>query len=159
MLSANMMNILSQNICNLIEVEKEDKNVYNFEKQEFDLLKVIHQAFDILRIEANEKQINLEAKIGQKSDLKFVNTIYGNQERFLLTIVNLISHALKFTNQNGMVSVVVNIDQRYLLDGDQESYKIKYSIKVSYTSDEFSPEQLNKLLLDATDNQIKYGGR
>ena len=41
-----------------------DDNIPNFKMKEFDLLKVIHQAFNVIRIEANENKINLEAKIG-----------------------------------------------------------------------------------------------
>ena len=60
-----MINFLSQNIISLIDLKMEHDSVCsNFEVKEFDMLKVIHQAFNIVRVEANEKKINLMAKIG-----------------------------------------------------------------------------------------------
>ena len=59
-----MINFLSQNIINLIDLKMKHDSVCNFEVKEFDMLKVIHQAFNIVRVEANEKKINLMAKIG-----------------------------------------------------------------------------------------------
>lgn len=56
-----MVKFLYHNIFNLGEMES---NSSISKMKEFDLLKVIHKAFNVIRIEANENKINLEAKIG-----------------------------------------------------------------------------------------------
>lgn len=61
MFEANMVKFLYHNIFNLGEMES---NSSISKMKEFDLLKVIHKAFNVIRIEANENKINLEAKIG-----------------------------------------------------------------------------------------------
>ena len=73
------------------------------------MLRVIHQAFNVIRNEANENKIKLEAKTGSKSDLEFINTIFGDERRFLQIILNFLSNALKFSNKNGTISIAVNI--------------------------------------------------
>lgn len=151
-----MVKFLQHNIFNLGEMEN---NSSISKMKEFDLLKVIHKAFNVIRIKANENKINLEAKIGQKSDLQYLNTIYGDEQRYLQILVNFVSNALKFTNQNGTISIDINIQERYLLDVDSGAYHIKYSISISNTGDRISQEQQNQIFVDSSNlDQINNRG-
>jgi len=53
--------------------------------------------------------VSLEARIGSETQLKFIRNIQGDKRRYMQVLLNFISNSLKFTNENGRVSVSISL--------------------------------------------------
>ena len=95
-----MIKFLTTDLLSLAELEN---NKFSFNNDYFDLLKVIKQAFNVIKDQAGENNIKLEAITVRKSDLNFFKQIYGDERRYLQIVMNFLSNAIKFTNKNGSV--------------------------------------------------------
>lgn len=84
---------------NLLEWSRSQRGLIKVNKTEFDLYPALYQILDLLKINANEKKIELVNEV--KNEL----LVYADLNLFNTIIRNLISNAIKFTNEKGTVIV------------------------------------------------------
>ena len=84
---------------NLLQWAKSQMRSDTIKPQVVDVTQMIHDVINLLRLPAEGKRINLENKT---KDTVFV---YADREMIHLVLRNLISNAVKFTPENGTISV------------------------------------------------------
>ncbi len=92
---ADRLSVLSQNVLMLNKLNNQDK-LENVE--EFDLDEQIRSAIILLQNDWSEKNIQLDIEL---DDCRFV----GNAELLNLCWINLINNAIKFSHENGVISI------------------------------------------------------
>jgi signal transduction histidine kinase len=136
-----------ENLVNdLLDLAKLENNSFNLSQDYFNLGKTIYQAFQILISSANQNEIQLAAQIDSESNMCMINAVFGDQRRFLQILLNFLSNSLKFTNQNGKITVHIKIlDSQLCSDKDllQDMRKSQEKI-IAKLSDGEGSEQIMK---------------
>ncbi|MEK7459808.1 MAG: ATP-binding protein [Patescibacteria group bacterium] len=121
--SSNMLELVSD----ILDVAKIEAGKFNINKQEGDITKVIKDRVDFYSIFAKDSNISLKSSFDKNIPEK---TMF-DQEGIEHVLSNLISNAIKYTNEKGEVNVIAflhnptkNIDEEAKLFG----YKIENSI-------------------------------
>ena len=79
-------------------------------KEYFDLTKTISQVLVTNRRTAESKKITLQGPVFVKKEEKlFFSNLYGDSRRYFQILVNFVNNAIKFTLQNGTVSVILQL--------------------------------------------------
>ena len=73
----------------------------------------------MLNFSANERQVKLRAVVDHKHNLDLVNSIYGDKRRFVQTLLNFLSNALKFTDSGGVITVFIKVLDHQLIGPNQ----------------------------------------
>ncbi len=94
-------NRMAELVSDLLTLSKYDSNKVG-DKEEFDLGEVTKQAFDRLRIEADRKNQDAECLITAD-----VPVVYADKKGIERVILNIISNAIKYTPENGVIKVYV----------------------------------------------------
>ncbi|WP_159453661.1 sensor histidine kinase [Ohtaekwangia koreensis] len=94
----------------------------------FNLLNVIDENIDLLSAQALKKSINLT--LGSQKSID----VYADKDMIKLVLRNLISNAIKFTPENGLIEVSTRTEERYTY------------ISVRDTGTGLSPEDIGKIL-------------
>lgn len=148
----NTLNISSQSLLQLIndllDISKIEANEMELEKIDFNLAELIEEVRSLMHVRAQEKDIVLNIKYPGKDQLD----IKGDQIRLRQVILNLVSNAIKFT-EDGFVNLIVR------LDDEDES---KFHIDVSDTGIGMTETQLANIFdkFVQADESVsrKYGG-
>ena len=94
-------NRMAELVSDLLTLSKYDTtNVGG--KEEFDLGEVAKQAFDRLKLEADKKNQDAECLITAD-----IPTVYADKKGIERVILNIISNAIKYTPENGVIKVYV----------------------------------------------------
>ncbi len=141
------------NIINdILDYSKIEAGKLELEKQSFDLQLCVEESVNLLSIQAVNKGLELVYLI--EKDVP--NFIIGDVTRLRQILINLISNAVKFTEQ-GEISVYVNA---LLVDKTNNIYELIFTIKDSGIG--ISPNNLQRLFksFSQADTSItrKYGG-
>lgn len=112
---------------NLLYWSRSQLNKINYEPVSIDLFEMVNSILELLRIHAEEKNINLISEV-EKSVF-----IYADKDMINTVLRNLVSNAVKFTKPKG--SVIVNADSK---DGT-------VTIRVEDTGVGMSGENVDKL--------------
>lgn len=86
---------------NLLDWARSQKNDVRIEKKNIDLNRLIEECFDILKMQAREKNITLAYHNPHQTN------IFADERMMKTVIRNLVSNALKFSYENGAVRVIV----------------------------------------------------
>jgi two-component system, sensor histidine kinase len=137
-------------INDILDFTKMESGKMEMEQQLFELQPCIQEVFTLFSIEAGKKNLELAYFIDQK----LPPVLYGDMARLRQVLINLVSNAVKFTNQGGVYLVasgIETIDNRIVLE---------FTIKD--TGIGISEEKLHRLFkpfsqLDSSMTR-KYGG-
>ena len=97
------------NLINDILILSNIENLHKMESGNFNPKEVIENIIDIVRKQAEKKQINIEF-INEFSD-----EIIGSKDKFHQLALNLIENAIKYSNENGNVKVVITSNNGYFI--------------------------------------------
>jgi len=101
-------------INDVLDFSKIEAGRIELEHHAFDLLECVHQSVDLLALTAASKQVELT--VLPEPDLQ--RHVIGDDGRVRQVLVNLLSNALKFTDEG---EVVVRVSSRSLSNGDVET--------------------------------------
>lgn len=114
----NLLSILND----ILDISKIENNSLVLEKAPFNPFEEFNSAVNLFYAKFNDKQISVECFI----DPKIPQTLIGDALRIKQVLSNLISNAVKFTDEKGII--VIRAD---LILKDEKSCKINFSIKDS----------------------------
>lgn len=95
-------------VRDLLQLSKIDHDQANWNKVKFDLNAMVREAADKVRMEAQNKQQSLEVSCGNDS-LK----VTADRDRMEQVVLNIMSNAIKYTNNGGRIRVSVEKDGEF----------------------------------------------
>ncbi|MDR3616543.1 MAG: PAS domain-containing sensor histidine kinase [Candidatus Obscuribacterales bacterium] len=132
-------------VSDLLDIKKIEDGQFVLEKTEFSVAQMIVQACECAATFAEQNKILLASEIDSE------RTIFGDYDKLLQVLLNLISNAIKFSRPNDSVMIMVN---------SASSTKVRFAVKDSGPG--IKEEDLSKLFqkfrqLDQTDARVKGG--
>ena len=97
------------NLINDILILSNIENLHKMESGNFRPKEVIENIIDIVRKQAEKKQIKIEF-INE-----FNNEIIGSEDKFHQLALNLIENAIKYSNENGNVKIIITSENEYFV--------------------------------------------
>lgn len=97
------------NLINDILILSNIENLHKMESGNFRPKEVIENIIDIVRKQAEKKQIKIEF-INE-----FNNEIIGSEDKFHQLALNLIENAIKYSNENGNVKIIITSNNDYFV--------------------------------------------
>ena len=97
-------------INDLLDLAKMDTSTFTLAIDEFNMLEVIAEAYQILLFQAEQKGVKLLLEFNQSSPFIF-RRVHGDRRRFLQILLNFVSNSLKFTNSGGFVRIQLAVLQ------------------------------------------------
>ncbi len=90
-------------IDNILDISKIEAGKLELEKSNFQLKNIINETIELLRFQAIEKNVTISTHYPTSIEHSF----YGDSLRLSQIIINILSNAIKFTN-NGSIDITVN---------------------------------------------------
>jgi len=97
------------NLINDILILSNIENLHKMENDNFRPKEVIENIIDIVRKQAEKKQIKIEF-INE-----FMDEIVGSKDKFHQLALNLIENAIKYSNENGNVKILITSNNGYFI--------------------------------------------
>jgi signal transduction histidine kinase/CheY-like chemotaxis protein len=145
--SAHLLGVIND----ILDMSKIEANKLELFSEPFDFRKMLSDVATVMLSGIENKRLAFTTQI----DPDIPEWLHGDRQRLAQVVTNLISNAVKFTEEGGRVSLTARAEGR---DGD--SYKLL--ISVSDTGIGISEEQLGRLFksFEQADNSVsrKYGG-
>jgi PAS domain S-box-containing protein len=132
-------------VNDLLDIKKIEDGQFVLEKTEFPIARIIAQACECSAIIALQNKIALASEINSK------RTIFGDYDKLLQVLINLMSNAIKFSRPNDSIMIKVN---------DASSTDVRFTVKDSGPGikDDDLPKLFQKFRqLDQTDARVKGG--
>ena len=151
----NIIDNSSENLLvivnDILDLAKIQENKVELEEIEFDPFEVFESAIESYAARADEKNINLLLYI----DPNITKTLLGDPTKINQVLVNLISNAIKFTPEDGVIEVRVE-----KIDSDDNTSRIKFSVKDSGigVSDEQKENIFKAFSQEDISTNRKFGG-
>lgn len=137
-------------INDILDISKVEANAFELEEVEFSLRGMVEKTFNTISIKAIEGQNELICDIGKD----IPDVIIGDPLRLRQILINLLTNAVKFTEQ-GKIKLTIT-----LIDNIEEQLRIEFSI--TDTGIGMSEEVINKLFSSFTQADAsttrKHGG-
>lgn len=149
------VDVSSQLLLNIIndvlDISKIDAGKLEIVKEPFDFTDMLRNAENIVKVKMDEKQ----QRFTVNCDESMTNKVISDEHRLLQVIVNLLNNAMKFTPENGEISLTAF--QKKIDDN-----RVKLRVEVRDSGIGLTPEQQEKLFtaFEQADGSItrKYGG-
>lgn len=146
----NSADALVSIINDILDFTKMESGKMELEEHPFELKSCVQEVFGLFSAEANKKNLELLYFIEDQ----IPNMVYGDMGRLRQVLMNLVSNAVKFTNQGGVYLVVS------LIEKENESLTLEFNIKD--TGIGISGDKMDRLFkpfsqLDSSMTR-KYGG-
>lgn len=90
---------ITQLLENLLEWSRLQKEKFVIEKTEIQLIELVNRTIDLIKIQANKKNIQIEKTVN--SNIK----IFADSHLIYTVLRNLISNSIKFTPKNGSIKI------------------------------------------------------
>ena len=132
--ATNSMHLLE----NLLEWSKSQLGELSFFPRSFILLESIRNVINLLKDVAAEKKIDIV------EELRYNPYVYADKRMIEVILRNLISNAIKFTNEDGELNIKVSIDKEFA------------KITIIDNGIGMPPEKV-KTLFDLTKDNVSYG--
>lgn len=107
-------------VNDVLDFSKIESGKLELNIEELDLFKLTHQAIDLFKYQAEQKNIDLVLNL----DKEVPQFILADSVRLKQILVNLLSNAIKFTNTG-----TIRLDIDALPNSNRKSSKIKFSVK------------------------------
>ena len=108
----NIIDKEAERLTNLISdilVLSNIENLHKMDNSNFSPREVIENIIDIVKKQADKKQINI------KFINEFNNDIIGSKDKFHQLALNLIENAIKYSNENGNVKILITSNNGYFI--------------------------------------------
>jgi CheY-like chemotaxis protein len=139
-------------ISNILDFSRIESGEFELEERPLDLRQCIKEVLELMTFYKAEKILKLDALIG----IDFPQQIMGDYARLRQILINLVSNAIKFT-ENGKVVIEASSQ---LLDQSTNTYELRFDVRD--TGIGISDEQITKLFkaFSQADKSItrQYGG-
>ncbi|WP_457935840.1 PAS domain-containing sensor histidine kinase [Mesorhizobium sp. 10J20-29] len=86
-------------INDILDMSKIEAGQFSMDREEIDLCPLIHETVRVISLQAAEKNISVETKIGESMRL------FADRRAIKQIAINLLSNAIKFTGQGGHITV------------------------------------------------------
>jgi two-component system cell cycle sensor histidine kinase PleC len=86
-------------INDILDMSKIEAGQFAMDRREIDLGPLVHEAVRVISLQAAEKKISVETEVGESMRL------HADRRAIKQIAINLLSNALKFTGENGRISV------------------------------------------------------
>ena len=113
-------NIVESLINDLLDLAKLENNSFSFTSEFFSLSQLIFDALKMLQFSAQQQEVALSAEIDSLATLDLIQAIQGDSKRYLQFLLNFLSNALKFTNQNGEIKVSIKVLEHQIITNTTE---------------------------------------
>jgi signal transduction histidine kinase/DNA-binding response OmpR family regulator len=138
-------------INDILDMSKIEANKFELAPAEFDLEKLLRRVVNVINFRVDEKRQKLSVHI----DRSIPHKLIGDDQRIAQVITNLLGNAVKFTSDEGVISVTVRLIHKV-----NEMCTLQFS--VSDTGIGINPEQKRKIFDSfeqaETNTTRKYGG-
>jgi signal transduction histidine kinase/CheY-like chemotaxis protein len=138
-------------INDILDMSKIEANKFELAPVEFDLEKMLRQVVNVINFRVDEKHQKFSVHI----DRSIPRTLIGDDQRLAQVITNLLGNAVKFTPENGVISLAVR-----LVDKINDHCTLQFSVKD--TGIGINPEQQKRLFQSfeqaESSTTRKYGG-
>ena len=121
-------------INDILDMSKIEANKFELSPVEFSFEKILRRVVNVNNIRINEKKQNLKIYI----DSAIPKTLYGDKQRLTQVITNLVGNAVKFTPDEGSIS----ISTQFL---KEDNHICSIEISVTDSGIGLSPEQQGRL--------------
>ncbi len=109
-------------INTLLDISKIESGNINLEKEMIDLVKLISDVKKLFLMEAKKKNITILTNLDST-----LTKIYADEEKVKQLLINLVNNAIKFTAQNGKIS----IEMKPIYDGKKKNRENIHSLQFS----------------------------
>jgi signal transduction histidine kinase/CheY-like chemotaxis protein len=138
-------------INDILDMSKIEANKFELVNEEFNFEKMLQRVVNVVNFRVDEKHQKFTVHI----DKNIPRFVIGDDQRMAQVITNLLGNAVKFTPENGSVT----LDARLL--GEEDGYDI-LQISVSDTGIGLTPEQQERVFISfeqaESSTTRKYGG-
>ncbi len=121
-------NRLSRFIDDLLDMAKIERGKMEVRKESLGIFPIVSETVELMKPQADEK--NIEIAINIQDNLPLVS-VDGDRTRQIIT--NLLSNSIKFTPEEGKISIKIQDDKEYL------------QVSISDTGIGIPPDQINKI--------------
>lgn len=112
--------MMSNLINDLLDLAKLENSAFQLNYEQFNLIDVIEEAFQIIIFQAENKKIKLKLALDAQSPYIF-SKIYSDKRRTLQFLLNFVSNSLKFTPNNGFIKVHLKVLEEQQLETQKDS--------------------------------------
>ena len=121
-------NRLSRFIDDLLDMAKIERGKMEVRKESLGIFPIVSETVELMKPQADEKNIEIAMNIPDNLPLVFVD---GDRTRQIIT--NLLSNSIKFTPEEGKISIKIQDDKEYL------------QVSISDTGIGIPPDQISKI--------------
>ena len=100
---------MAMNLINdLLDLAKNENMTFKLNSEKFDLLQIIDNTLNSLEFLSKSKNIKTKVEV-EDTDRKYFQRISSDKNRLEQILLNLLSNAFKFTGQDGLVRVQLQV--------------------------------------------------
>jgi signal transduction histidine kinase len=101
---------LSVMVEELLDFSRMQNGKIRIVNEEIDLLYIVEQVYNVYKQKAINEKINLSLNIGDETELNII----GDRDRIRQVIINILDNAIKYTPENGNITISVARIQKYV---------------------------------------------
>ena len=101
-------------INDLLDLAKIENSSFNLNTTYFNLFEVIQKSIDTLEFQMFQKKIKVTHQFDEH-ELGFFLSIFGDANRYQQILLNFLSNSLKFTPENGTITILTVLKDSQLI--------------------------------------------
>ncbi len=120
-------------INDLLDISKIESGKMHLVEQGYDVAELLRSIVKMIRVRSSEKELTFEVKVDENIPAR----LYGDSGKIKQVVLNLLTNAVKYTNEGGFTLAVTMEEKR------EDECDIKFSVKD--TGIGIKPEDMDKL--------------
>ena len=112
LLIQNNIGRLTRLIDNLLNLSRIESGRFELRKEKIDLSSIIKEVIESFKVSTEAKKISLKAVVVNRPP-----NLYADKDRLTQVLVNLIDNAIKFTKEDGRITVSVDLENEFMRVG------------------------------------------